>query len=357
MPNASTGNLPMVRKTPVIAIDAMGGDFGPSVTVPGALQGARACGCKLVFVGLTDQIEAALAKENTDGVSYEIVHASQVAEMQDKPSDVLRRKKDASIQVACRLVKDGLADGLMSPGHSGATVACAMFIIGRIDGVERLALATMLPSEKERPTVLLDVGANVDCKPHHLFQFGLMGSVFAQTVLGREHPKVGILSIGEEEGKGNSLVKDAYDLLKQANQLNFIGNAEGRDIFTGELDVIVCDGFVGNVALKLAEGLGSALGHILKKALFSSFSSKLGTLLARGALKRFARIVDYAEYGGAPLLGIKGVAFICHGKSNALAVASATKMASTFVEKETNKMLMQSISANEELTLYSKAIK
>lgn len=356
---AQENGLPVpVRSTPpVIAVDAMGGDFGPSVTVPGALQGARECGCKLIFVGLSEEIARVLEQENTRGIDYEIVHASQVAEMQDKPSDVLRRKKDSSVQVACRLVKEGRADGMMSPGHSGATVACAMFIIGRIDGVERLALATMLPSETEQPTVMLDVGANVDCKPHHLFQFGLMGSVFAETVLNRPEPKVGILSIGEEEGKGNSLVKDAYDLLKQASHLNFIGNAEGRDIFTGDLDVIVCDGFVGNVALKLAEGLGSSLGRILKKALFSTISAKLGTLLARGALKRFARIVDYAEYGGAPLLGVKGVAVVCHGKSNELAIASATKMASTFVEKETNKLLMQSIAANEELTLYSKATK
>lgn len=342
---------------PTIAVDAMGGDFGPSVTVPGALQGARQCGCKLIFVGKSEEIAKVLEQEDTRGINYELVHASEVADMQDKPSDVLRRKKDSSVQVACRLVKEGRADGMLSPGHSGATVACAMFIIGRIDGVERLALATMLPSEKEQPTVMLDVGANVDCKPHHLFQFGLMGSVFAQTVLSRPEPRVGILSIGEEEGKGNSLVKDAYDLLKQAKYLNFIGNAEGRDIFTGDLDVIVCDGFVGNVALKLAEGLGSSLGHILKKALLSSISAKLGTLLARSALKRFARIVDYAEYGGAPLLGLKSVAVVCHGKSNVLAVASATKMASTFVEKETNKLLMESISANEELTLYSKATK
>lgn len=346
------------KKIPAIAIDAMGGDFGPSVTVPGALQAARDCGCKLFFVGKADEIDKELKKENTGGISFEIVHASEVAEMQDKPSDVLRRKKDSSIQVACRLVKDGQADGLVSPGHSGATVACTMFIIGRIPGVERLGLATMLPSEIEgHPTVMLDVGANVDSRPHHLFQFGLMGSALAKTVLGRNEPKVGILSIGEEEGKGNTLVKDAYDLLKQANNLNFVGNAEGRDIFTGQLDVIVCDGFVGNVALKLAEGLGGSLKTILKNALFSTLPAKIGTLLASGALKRFARIVDYAEYGGAPLLGLQGIALITHGKSNAKAVASATRMASVFIEKDTNKYLMEAISANEELTLYSKATK
>lgn len=346
------------KKVPTIAIDAMGGDFGPPVTVPGGLQAARQCGCKLIFVGKADEIDKELQKAAVNGVSYEIVHAAEVAEMHDKASDVLRRKKDSSIQVACRLVKEGRADGLVSPGHSGATVACAMFIIGRIPGVERLGLATMLPSEIEgHPTVMLDVGANVDSKPHHLFQFGLMGTALAQTVLGRDEPKVGILSIGEEEGKGNTLVKDAYDLLKLANNVNFVGNAEGRDIFTGQLDVIVCDGFVGNVALKLAEGLGSSIRQILKRAMLSTIPSKLGTLLASGALRRFARIVDYAEYGGAPLLGLKSIALICHGKSNAKAIASATRMASAFVEKDTNKYLMEVISANEELTLYSKAIK
>jgi glycerol-3-phosphate acyltransferase PlsX len=278
--------------------------------------------------------------------------------MQDKPSDVLRRKKDSSIQVACRLVKEGAANGLVSPGHSGATVACAMFIIGRIPGVERLGLATILPSEIEgHPTVMLDVGANIDSKPHHLFQFGLMGAALAQTVMWREEPKVGILSIGEEEGKGNTLVKDAYELLKLAHNINFVGNAEGRDIFTGQFDVIVCDGFVGNVALKLAEGLGSSFRNILKNALFSSLPAKVGTILASGALRRFSRVVDYAEYGGAPLLGLKSIALICHGKSNIKAIASATRMATAFVEKNTNKYLTDVISANEELTLYSKATK
>lgn len=346
------------KRIPTIAIDAMGGDFGPPVTVPGALKAARDCGCKLIFVGKADAIDKELQKEKTSGVSFEIVHAEEVAEMQDKPSDVLRRKKNSSIQVACRLVKDGKADGLVSPGHSGATVACAMFIIGRIPGVERLGLATMLPSEIEgHPTVMLDVGANIDSKPHHLFQFGLMGTAFAQTVMGRSNPKVGILSIGEEEGKGNSLVKDSYELLKLAQNVNFAGNAEGRDIFTGQFDVIVCDGFVGNVALKLAEGLGSSLRNILKSALLSSIPSKLGTLLSYGALKRFARVIDYAEYGGAPLLGLESIALVCHGKSNIKAISSATRMANTFVEKDTNKYLMDVIRANEELTLYSKATK
>ncbi len=342
------------QKTPVIAVDVMGGDIGPSVTIPGALEAARQDNFKLILVGKQAEIEQQLGKEKTSGIELEIVHADDVVNMEDKPSDILRRKKGASIQVACRLVKDKRADGLVSPGHSGATVACAMFIMGRIQGVDRLALASILPSETN-PTLLLDVGANVDCKPHHLFQFGLMGDALAKTVMNRVNPKIGLLSIGEEEGKGNSQVKNAYDLLKMASNLNFVGNVEGRDIFTGDVDVIVCDGFVGNVALKLSEGLASSLSRLLKRALFSSSIAKVGTLLAKGALSRFSRFVDYAEYGGAPLLGVQGVAIVCHGKSNVKAVTNATRMAADFVRKGTNDLLIRSISANEELTMYSKA--
>jgi glycerol-3-phosphate acyltransferase PlsX len=341
---------------PKIAVDVMGGDFGPSVVIPGAFNGARECGCSLLLVGQKETMESEISKIDTTGINYELVPASEVAEMHEKPSDILRRKKDSSIQVACRLVKEGAADGLVSPGHSGATVACSMFIIGRIPGVDRLGLASILPSENGG-TVLLDVGANVDCRPHHLFQFALMGSTLAQTVLGRPNPKVGILSIGEEEGKGNLLVKDAYEILKMAHQINFVGNVEGRDVFTGDVDVMVCDGFVGNVALKLAEGLGSSLTRMLKKALLSSFRAKLGALLVKSALSNFAQFVDYAEYGGAPLLGLKGVALVCHGKSNSKAIRSAVKMAATYIEKDTNTLLVAAISANEELTLYGKATK
>ena len=248
----------------VIAIDAMGGDFGPSVVVPGALQAARECGAKVLLVGEESAVKDALAAlpavERNEEL-FEIVHASQIVEMCEKPSEILRTKKDSSIQVACRLVKQGKADAIVSAGHSGAAVACGMFILGRIPGVERPALATILPTEK-KPVLLLDVGANVECRPYHIFQFALMGSTFAQDILGYETPRVGILSIGEEEGKGNSLVKSSYDLLKLAQDIRFLGNVEGRDLFTGNVDVVVCDGFVGNVALKLSEGLGSSLTHV-----------------------------------------------------------------------------------------------
>jgi len=334
----------------------MGGDHGPSVCVPGAVDAARAHNFKVLLVGRGDAVSAELAKLGLAGAQAEVVHAPDVAEMDEKPSDILRRKKDASIQVACRLVKDGLADGVVSPGHSGATVACGMFIMGRINGVERPALTSIMPTEKS-PMVLLDVGANVDCRPHHLLQFGLMANAFARDMLDIPQPRVGLLSIGEEEGKGNTLVKETYDLLKMVQDLNFVGNVEGRDIFTGDVDVIVCDGFVGNVALKLSEGLASSMTRILKRELLSTTIAKVGTILSKGAFKRFARFVDYAEYGGAPLLGLNGIAVVGHGRSNAKAVASATRMAATFVRKGTYERLVEAISRNEELTRYSKAIK
>ena len=339
----------------VIAVDAMGGDLGPSVVVPGAIEAARQTGAKILLVGNEATLDGELNRLSPSGVDLEIVHAPEVAGMDEKPSDILRRKKNASIQVACRLVRDGAAQGVVSAGHSGASVACGMFIMGRIPGVERPALASLLPTEKE-PVVLLDVGATVDCKPYNIFQFGLMGDAFARDILNKESPRVGLLSIGEEEGKGNSQVKEAYELFKMAQNLNFSGNIEGRDLFTGEMDVAVCDGFVGNVALKLSEGLGLSLSRVLKRELLNSgFLPKLGSLLAKSAFRRFAKVVDYAEYGGAPLLGLQNISIVCHGRSNAKAICNATHMATLFVEKETNKRLMETICANEELTRFGRS--
>ena len=339
----------------VIAVDAMGGDLGPSVVVPGAIEAARQTGAKILLVGNEATLDGELNRLSPSGVDLEIVHAPEVAGMDEKPSDILRRKKNASIQVACRLVRDGAAQGVVSAGHSGASVACGMFIMGRIPGVERPALASLLPTEKE-PVVLLDVGATVDCKPYNIFQFGLMGDAFARDILNKESPRVGLLSIGEEEGKGNSQVKEAYELFKMAQNLNFSGNIEGRDLFTGEMDVAVCDGFVGNVALKLSEGLGLSLSRVHKRELLNSgVLPKLGSLLAKSAFRRFAKVVDYAEYGGAPLLGLQNISIVCHGRSNAKAICNATRMATLFVEKETNKRLMETICANEELTRFGRS--
>ncbi len=344
-----------MRERPVIAVDAMGGDFGPAVVVPGAVEAARLHDLHVLLVGDTPKGGAELARLDLEGIGCEIVQADDVVHMNERPSDILRRKKNASIQVACRLVKEGAADGVVSAGHSGATVACGMFIMGRLPGVERPALAALLPTEKE-PVVVLDAGANVDCRPYHLFQFGLMGDAFARDLLGYAAPRVSLLSIGEEEGKGNSQVKEAYELLKMAHNLNFIGNAEGRDIFTGDVDVVICDGFVGNVVVKMSEGLAASLVRMLKRVFTSGVMPALGALLARGAFRNFARTIDYAEYGGAPLLGLQGLAIVCHGRSNARAMTNAIRMSGAFVRKETNARLAETILANEELTRFSRAI-
>ncbi len=325
----------------------MGGDFGPHIVVPAAIDAARH-GIAIALVGDEARIQAELSRLDTAGLDIEIVPASQVVEMEDKPADALRRKKDSSIQVACRYVKEGHADGVVSAGNSGATVACGMFILGRIKGVQRPALAGVLPTEK-KPCVLIDVGANVDSRPEHLLQFGLMADVLARCVLGFEKPSVGILSIGEEEGKGNATVKEAFDLFRDS-QLNFIGNVEGRDIFTGDVDVVVCDGFVGNIALKLSEGLAHSMGKIMKRELKSSWLSKLGALLSFRAFRRFKKVVDYAEYGGAPLLGLKGIAVVCHGKSNPKAMTNAILVAARYVSNKAHEHLATELETHRALS-------
>ena len=344
-----------MSERPIIAVDAMGGDFGPSVLIPGALEASRTDDLKVLLVGDTERIKAVLATTDTKGADYDIVQADEVVLMNERPADVLRRKKKSSIQIGCNLVREKAADAVVSAGHSGAAVACGMFTIGRLHGVERPALCTILPTEKT-PVVLLDAGANVDCRPYHLFQFGLMGDAFARDILNYESPRVSILSIGEEEGKGNSQVKEAYELLKMAKNLNFVGNAEGRDIYTGDKDVVVCDGFVGNIVVKTSEGLAMSLTNMLKKVFMSGPLPMLGALLAKGAFKKFRRTIDYAEYGGAPLLGLKNLAIVCHGRSNSLAITNAVRMAGTFVRKQTVSKLAETILANEELTRFSRAL-
>lgn len=334
---------------PRIAVDAMGGDHGPEVVVPGALAAARRNELRLVLVGDDAAIRAELAKHDASGLDVDVVHASEVATMEDKPSDVVRRKKDASIVVACQLVKNGLADGVVSAGNSGATLASGMFVLGRVKGVERPAFASIMPTEG-RPMVLIDVGANVDARPRHLYQFGVMADVFAKSVLGYDSPRVGLLSIGEEAGKGNDQVRQVYDLL-QASSMNFVGNVEGRDLFSGQVDIVVCDGFVGNVALKLSEGLAISIGRMLKRELTRGIFSRIGALLAIKAFKRFKKLTDYAEYGGAPLLGLNGIVIVCHGSSPAKAIENAVDMARSFVAKEAPTHLASKLAANGD-TLY-----
>ena len=317
----------------VIAVDAMGGDLGPSVVVPGAIEAARQTGAKILLVGNEATLDGELNRLSPSGVDLEIVHAPEVAGMDEKPSDILRRKKNASIQVACRLVRDGAAQGVVSAGHSGASVACGMFIMGRIPGVERPALASLLPTEKE-PVVLLDVGATVDCKPYNIFQFGLMGDAFARDILNKEAPRVGLLSIGEEEGKGNSQVKEAYELFKMAQNLNFSGNIEGRDLFTGDVDVAVCDGFVGNVVLKLTEGVAKTLLGMLKKIFLQNLITKLSYLGIKGGLGELKRMMDSEEVGGAPLLGAAKPVIKAHGSSHAKGIKNAIRQAKLCVAND-----------------------
>jgi len=339
----------MANSRPRIAVDAMGGDFGPRVVLPGALHVAKTKKIDIVLVGDQPRIEAELAGYGVRVQGVEIVHAPQVVEMEEKPSEALRKKKDSSIQVAMNLVRDGLADGVISAGNSGATLASAMFTIGRVPGVERPALATFMPTEKSH-FVLIDVGANVDCRPFHLLQFGIMADVLARSMLGIPNPRVALLSIGEEQGKGNHQVKEAFELMRMSS-LNFVGNVEGRDLFTGDVDVVVCDGFVGNVVLKQSEGLASSLGRLLKGELRRGFFGKIGTMLALNSLKRFSRLVDYAEYGGAPFLGLEGICLVCHGASNSKAIANAVNMAARFVEGNANEHLVKDIAANINLTV------
>ncbi|TVQ99948.1 MAG: phosphate acyltransferase PlsX [Desulfovibrionales bacterium] len=337
----------MQQHKPCIAVDAMGGDFGPSVVVRGVLNALGSDDIKVILVGREPEIQAELSAAKAMSVDVEVVHAEQVVDMHDKPSDALRRKKDSSVQVAFRLVKEGRADGMVSAGNSGATLACGMFTLGRIEGIDRPALAGILPTEK-KPMVLIDVGANVDCKPHNLLQFAIMADVLAKSVLGVPRPRIGLMSIGEEEGKGNYQVKLAFDLLRKSS-LNFRGNVEGRDVFTGDVDVVVCDGFVGNVVLKLSEGLALSLGRLLKRELLAGFWSRCGCMFSSKALRRFSRRIDYAEYGGAPLLGLKGIGIVCHGASNAKALSSAVHMAAAFIRNRSNDHLLEELSANRDL--------
>jgi glycerol-3-phosphate acyltransferase PlsX len=259
-------------------------------------------------------------------------------------SSAVRKKKDSSIRVAAKLVREGRAMGVVSAGNTGACMAVTKLVVGPLSTVDRPALAAVLPTAKGRPTLLLDVGANVDCKPNHLVQFAIMGEIFHRLILGTSRPRVGLLSIGEEETKGNELTRETFPLLKAA-PLNFIGNVEGRDVFRGEVDVIVCDGFIGNVALKLSEGLTEMVTVLLKKDLSTYLTSKIGALLSRKAFRSFKARVDYSEIGGAPLLGVKGVATICHGRSSGKAVKNAIRVAREFCVSRVNEKIEEEIKA------------
>jgi glycerol-3-phosphate acyltransferase PlsX len=312
-----------------IAIDAMGGDHAPERVVDGALAASRHLGIGVDLVGRQDQIEAELARhDDRAALDVRVVDAPDVIGMADSPALALRRKPRASIRVAAEWVARGEAAALVSVGNTGAAVVASHAAFGMLPGVDRPALAPSVPT-RDGSAVLLDAGATVECKPAHLLQFGVMGAVYARAWMGVDKPRVGLLSIGEEETKGNELTREAHRLLK-ASRLHFVGNVEAREIFGGQVDVIVCDGFTGNVALKLSEGLVEMVEDLLGEELQSTFSSQVGYLLSRRAFRRFRKRVDYSEYGGAPLLGVAGLCIVGHGRSSVKAVRNAVAMASRF---------------------------
>jgi len=312
-----------------IAVDALGGDTAPGLVVDGALAAARHLDLGVVLVGPVSRIEAQVERHaGVDWSKVRLVEAGSVVDMAESPTAALRRKPNASIKIAAELVARGEASALFSAGHTGATVMAAHGAFGMIAGVDRPALAATIPT-RNRPAVLLDVGASVECRPSHLLQFAVMGSVYARVAFGTEQPRVGVLSIGEEEGKGNELTREAHRLLK-GTPLNFVGNIEARDVYRGDADVIVCDGFTGNVALKISEGLVETMEDLLREELSSTITMRVGSLLTQRAMRHFRRRVDYSEYGGAPLLGVAGITIVGHGRSSAKAVRNAVAMAYRF---------------------------
>ena len=321
-----------------IAVDAMGGDTGPRVVVPGAIDAAKARPgeFKLLLVGREEEIRPLLGDVNPDWV--EIVPASENIDMNEAPAQAIRRKKDASISVALRMIREGRADAMVSAGNTGAVVASSLLTIGRLHGISRPAISTLWPN-KRSGAVVLDVGANHECTPKNLVQFAVMGSVFAQIHIGVPRPRVGLLNIGEEKSKGNDLVRDSYALLEQDPRIHFVGNVEGRDVFDGAADVVVCDGFVGNVILKFSESMYSFLAHLVRDEIRRGMLAKAGALLMKGAFGNVRSQLDYAEYGGAPLLGVKGVVIISHGKSSPRAIRNALLVAAKSVNADINRRI------------------
>jgi glycerol-3-phosphate acyltransferase PlsX len=326
-----------------IAVDAMGGDKAPVPEVEGAIRAAKDLGHRVILVGNREAVCHALDKHaSARDLPIEVLHADDHITMDDHAAKAARNKKGSSMHLCARLVADGKADGFLSAGNTGACMAIAKMVLGKVPGVDRPALSGVFPTHKGTPVVLLDVGANVDCEPQMIAQFGLMGEIYSRLVLKVKHPRVGLLSIGEEEHKGNALTRDATPMLKELG-LNFIGNVEGRDLFSGIADVIVCDGFVGNVALKVSEGLVDMIRSMLRESLEATLSRKIGYVLSKSAYTDFKKRVDYSEIGGAPLLGVKGVCIICHGRSNANAIRNAIRIAADFASSNMNQRIEEEL--------------
>jgi glycerol-3-phosphate acyltransferase PlsX len=330
-----------------IAIDAMGGDKGPKPLIEGALLASAEFNSDIILVG-DEHLLAAEMKAHTHGdVPFEIRHAPQVITMEESPAAAFRKKKSASIRVAMDMVHTFEADAVISAGHSGATLMAATLILKTLPGLDRPAIATLLPTMQGH-AILIDAGANVDCKPAHLYQFGIMGSVYATHVLQRDRPRVGMLSIGEEENKGNETTKDACQLLRKSS-LNFVGNVEAKAVYRGFADVIVCDGFIGNIALKISESFAEMIESFLKQAFTRDARSKLGSLLLKPSLAHLKHKMDYAEYGGAPLLGVNGTCIIAHGASSAKAIKNAIGLAERLLTHHVNTHIQEDLAANGDI--------
>jgi phosphate acyltransferase len=326
-----------------IVVDGMGSDKAPEPEVRGAILACRDYDVRVHLVGPQEVLGPALARAlraprwpGSAEPAIRIVHSSEWISMDDKAAQAVRAKRDSSMRVGLRMVREGSARGFFTAGNTGAAMATAKMVLGMLAGVDRPALATILPTVSGNPSLLLDVGANVDCDPDNLVQFAVMGHMYARNVLHIRHPRVGLLSIGEEDSKGNALTRDTLPLLRALSRLNFIGNIEGRDLFNGHTDVAVCDGFAGNVALKSVEGAAKLFSVLLRESLKSTVTSQVGALLSRRAFSDFKKRLDYSEYGGAPLLGVRGVCIVGHGSSNERAIMNGIRVAAEFAEAEVN---------------------
>lgn len=330
-----------------IAVDAMGGDHAPEAIVEGAIMAAREFEVPIILTGISHRLYQELEKyDDWKQLGIEVVHADEVVEMHDSPSKVIRAKRKSSMKIGVDLVKNGEASAFVSAGNTGAVLAYSTVILRPLKGVDRPAIAVQLPTMKGS-SILLDAGANVDCKTNQLFQFGIMGHVYAKYILEKENPGVGLLSIGEEDGKGNETTKEAFKMLKKSH-INFIGNVEGKEVYRGNADVIVCDGFTGNVALKISESLAEMIGASLKNLFASGMTTKFSYMLLKPHLAELKKNVDYSEKGGAPLLGINGVCIIAHGSSSAKAIKNAIYKAHEFVEKKINTHICEDIESHLE---------
>jgi glycerol-3-phosphate acyltransferase PlsX len=331
-----------------IAVDAMGGDYAPSEIIKGAVSAARELDYEIILVGEEYSIQRYLNKYPPVNDKITVKHASEIIGMDEPPTKSVRKKKDSSINIGMQLVKNNEADSFVSAGNTGAMVTSATLQLRTLEGVMRAGISIVMPTVKGR-ALLIDVGANIDCKPEHLLQYALMGDVYSRYVMNKKEVKVGLLSIGEEKTKGTNLVKETYKLLEDSS-LHFIGNIDGKDIFSGRADVIVCDGFSGNIILKVLEGASEAIEGLLKQEINNNFISRLGALLSMPALARLKARVDYSEYGGAPLLGIDGICIISHGRSKAKAIKSAIKVAGDFANHKANRHIIEAVKSHKKNT-------